>query len=76
MVSLLSSFTLIGISIVDTFTDVVINDVLVDGLLWLAIAGMGTATLERFAPTGRGPRAKKVTETKTTVETNQPPEIP
>lgn len=74
VVSLVAAAVIIGGFLTDLFVDVNIDPVLVDSVMWLAIAGMGGSVLEKFAPGSKAPRAKSTVETKTTVIEPQPPE--
>jgi hypothetical protein len=40
---------MIFVAIVDLFTDNTVSDYVFDGLMWLAIAGLGFVASERFA---------------------------
>lgn len=73
VLSIAAGTTVISATIIDIFADVTISEVLVDACMWLAIAGMGTATLELFANRKR-PASITTQETKTTVVEPQPPD--
>jgi len=73
VVSLVASAVIIGGFITDLVADVKVDPVLVDAVMWLAVVGMGTTVLEKFAP-GRRPHATTTMETKTTVVEPAPPD--
>lgn len=74
VVSLVASAAVIGGFIADLFADIKIDPVLVDAVMWLAVVGMGSTVLEKFAPGAKRPRAITTQETKTTVVEPQPPD--
>lgn len=74
LIATLASLTIIGLAITDAIIDVKIDPVLVDATLWLALGGMGSSVLERFAPTSR--KAQTTTELKTTIVEPAPEDIP
>jgi hypothetical protein len=74
LIATLASLTIIGLAITDAVIDVKIDPVLVDATLWLALGGMGTSVLERFAPTSRAGLTKM--ETKTTIVEPTPADVP
>lgn len=73
VVSLVASAAIIGGFVVDLFADVTVSATLVDAVMWLAVVGMGTSVLERFAPKQR---AQSTMETKTTIVEPVPEEKP
>jgi len=73
LLATLAGLTVIGVTIADAVIDVKIDPVLVDATLWLALGGMGSSVLERFAPTSR--KAQTTTELKTTIVEPGPEEI-
>jgi hypothetical protein len=48
-IGILSAVTMIFVAIVDLFTDKTVSDYVFEGLMWLAIAGLGFVASERFA---------------------------
>lgn len=74
VVSLVASAAVIGGFVADLFLDIKIDPVLVDAVMWLAIMGMGSTVLEKFAPGGKQPRATSTVETKTIITEPQPPD--
>lgn len=48
-IGFLASITMVFVSIVDLFTDNVVSDYVFEGLMWLAISGLGFVASERFA---------------------------
>lgn len=76
VVSLVASAAVIGGFVADLFLDIKIDPVLVDAVMWLAIMGMGSTVLEKFAPGSnkRPPRSTSTIETKTTLTEPQPPD--
>lgn len=74
VVSLVAAAAVIGGFIADLVADVKVDPVLVDAVMWLALVGMGTTVLEKFAPSNRRPHSTMTQETKTTVVEQAPPE--
>jgi hypothetical protein len=75
VVSLVAAATIIGGFIADIFADIHVDAVLVDAVMWLALIGMGTSVLERFAPSARKGHTSTM-ETKTTIVEAAPEEKP
>ena len=48
-IGFLAAVTLRFVAIVDLFTDKTVSDYVFEGLMWLAIAGLGFVASERFA---------------------------
>ena len=48
-IGFLAAVTMIFVAIVDLFTDKTVSDYVFEGLMWLAIAGLGFVASERFA---------------------------
>lgn len=48
-IGFIAAVSMIVIAIVDLFTDNTVTDYVFDGLMWLAIAGLGFVASERFA---------------------------
>jgi hypothetical protein len=48
-IGFVASVAMILIAIVDLFSDYTVSDYVFDGLMWLAIAGLGFIASERFA---------------------------
>lgn len=72
LIATLSALVVIGLAIADAFADLTIDPVLLEVLKWMALGGMGTSVLERFAPTTG--QAKTTMETKTTIV--EPADVP
>lgn len=48
-IGFIAAVSMIVIAMVDLFTDNTVTDYVFDGLMWLAIAGLGFVASERFA---------------------------
>jgi len=48
-IGFMASLTMVFIAIVDLFTDKTVSEYVFDGLMWLAISGLGFVASERFA---------------------------
>jgi hypothetical protein len=48
-IGFLAAITMIFVAVVDLFTDKTISNYVFEGLMWLAIAGLGFVASERFA---------------------------
>jgi hypothetical protein len=48
-IGFLAAVTMIFVAVVDLFTDNSVSDYVFEGLMWLAIAGLGFVASERFA---------------------------
>jgi hypothetical protein len=48
-IGFIAAVTMIFVAIVDLFTDKTVSDYVFEGLMWLAIAGLGFVASERFA---------------------------
>lgn len=68
-VAIISAIVMFIIAFVDLFTDLVVSEFVFDGLMWLAIGGMGAATLEGFS---NNKKVKNTIQTTTTVKTDEP----
>jgi hypothetical protein len=48
-IGFLAAITMIFVAVVDLFTDKTVSNYVFEGLMWLAIAGLGFVASERFA---------------------------
>lgn len=48
-IGFMAAITMIFIAVVDLFTDKTVSDYVFEGLMWLAVAGLGFVASERFA---------------------------
>lgn len=48
-IGFMAAMTMIFVAVVDLFTDKTVSDYVFEGLMWLAIAGLGFIASERFA---------------------------
>lgn len=48
-IGFIAAVTMIFVAVVDLFTENTVSDYVFDGLMWLAIAGLGFVASERFA---------------------------
>lgn len=48
-IGFIAAITMIFVAVVDLFSDKTVSDYVFDGLMWLAIAGLGFVASERFA---------------------------
>ena len=71
-IGFLAAITMIFIAIVDLFTDKTVSDYVFEGLMWLAIAGLGFVASERFADVFSGNRSSAKNTIEQLPQDNQP----
>lgn len=49
-ITVITSFVILLIALVDLFTDKSVNQFIFDGLMWIVLGGLGLLTTEKFSP--------------------------